>query len=89
MLVLSLQTSVVIIILRKIILASMGSIMLGSIPSASRDSVDSCTTLDDIITIKVQNNIVNSGIMKVANQITILFIMAFTCRNQGIFNIQS
>ncbi|KAK4740171.1 hypothetical protein R3W88_003868 [Solanum pinnatisectum] len=63
------------------------------ISSASGASSDPISTLDAILVINVQklckNNGVNSGIIKAANQITILFIMAFTCSNQGIYNIPS
>ncbi|KAK4727026.1 hypothetical protein R3W88_031943 [Solanum pinnatisectum] len=63
------------------------------ISSASGASSDPSSTLDAILVINVQklckNNGVNSGIIKAANQITILFIMAFTCSSQGIYNTPS
>ncbi|KAK4730963.1 hypothetical protein R3W88_023951 [Solanum pinnatisectum] len=58
-----------------------------------QSSSDPSSTLDVILVINVQklctNNGVNSGIIKAANQITILFIMAFTCSSQGIYNTPS
>ncbi|KAH0709539.1 hypothetical protein KY284_010966 [Solanum tuberosum] len=67
--------------------------LLYHISSASVSSSDPSSTLDVILVINVQklckNNRVNSGIIKAANQITILFIMAFTCSSQGIYNTPS
>ncbi|KAH0717107.1 hypothetical protein KY285_013138 [Solanum tuberosum] len=63
------------------------------ISSASGNSSDPSSILDAILVINVQklckNNGLNSGIIKAANQITILFIMAFTCSSQGIYNTSS
>ncbi|KAH0709507.1 hypothetical protein KY284_010934 [Solanum tuberosum] len=60
---------------------------------AFRASSDPSSTLDATLVINVQklckNNGVNSGIFKAANQITILFIMAFTCCSQGMYNTPS
>ncbi|WMV59095.1 hypothetical protein MTR67_052480 [Solanum verrucosum] len=57
--------------------------LLYHISSASGASSDPSSTLDAILVINVQklckNNGVNFGIIKASNQITILFIMAFTC----------
>lgn len=62
------------------------------ISNASGASSDPSSTLDAILVINLQklckNNRVNSGIIKAANRITILFIIALTCSSQGIYNTQ-
>ncbi|KAH0773799.1 hypothetical protein KY290_010936 [Solanum tuberosum] len=67
--------------------------LLYHISSASGASFDPSSTFDAILVINIQklrkNNGVNSGIIKASNQITILFIMAFTCSSQGIYNTPS